>query len=280
MKFELSSYDCELLLAFEKSLTLQKLADHFGKDPSVLSRQLMSVAQKANVLEKRSGRWFITEKGRALNRWTEETLVSQQQVLNQKIHLRFATTREFSAKILVPEISNLLTKNMTYSVLTSDEGIESLLLSGRADIGIECGRPMDPAIAYKKIAREDIVAVVSAQYFNKSKKVLHQDLLTIPYLRQYRNLDQFYLDHQPQVAADFSDYSSLREACLSGQGWAILPYYQVVNEVEQKKLIVVSDLNFAPLYFGVWWLRDRKTILPFVQNTMKWLSQDHISKRL
>ena len=142
MKFELSSNECEIVYQFERNNSLEELALKLGRDISVVSRNIKSIAEKSDVFEKRNGRWILTEKGQALNKWTEESIYSQRLVLSQQKNITIASTREFASRILMPAIKSLTIDNeTTVSIVSSDNGIEKLLLSGQADFGFDCGRP-------------------------------------------------------------------------------------------------------------------------------------------
>ncbi len=276
MRFELSSAECEIVYQFERNQTLEELAVKLGKDISVVSRNIKSIAEKSSVFEKRNNRWFLTDKGLALNKWTEESIYSQRLILNQQKSITIATTREFAARILMPGI-NQLNKggDTTVSIVSSDDGIEKLLLSGQADFGFDCGRPIDPLIAHKTAARESFALVASKDYIKKNKVKHKSDLNEADYLHFTRS--SLYIagsgENTKRSFGTFSDISTLREACKLGHGWAILPYYTVVNEIKEGTLKIISGHRSQPMQFGVWWVRDRKSILPWLEKAQVWLAK-------
>jgi nicotinamidase-related amidase len=81
-RFQLSSEECELLLAFEEQASLSSLARSLGKDATVISKKLQKLAGSHPVLEKARGRWQITEAGRKLNSWTRSALRTQAETLD------------------------------------------------------------------------------------------------------------------------------------------------------------------------------------------------------
>ncbi len=280
MKFELSSTECEIVYQFERNQSLEELAIKLGRDISVVSRNIKAIAEKSDVFEKRNGRWILTEKGFALNKWTEESIYSQRLVLNQQKSVRIASTREFASRILMPTIDKLTNDTeTTVSIMSSDNGIETLLLSGQADFGFDCGRPTDPLIAYKTVARESFALVASKDYVKKNKIKHKEDLNDADYLHFTRSA-LFILgndDGSKRSFGTFSDISTLREACKLGHGWAILPYYTVVNELKEGSLKLIPGHKSNPMLFGVWWVRDRKSISPWVEKAQLWLADQEKS---
>lgn len=280
MKFELSSTECEIVYQFERNQSLEELAVKLGRDISVVSRNIKAIAEKSDVFEKRNGRWMLTEKGLALNKWTEESIYSQRLVLKQQKSVTIASTREFASRILMPEITKLTSDNeTTVSIMSSDNGIEKLLLGGQADFGFDCGRPTDPLIAYKTVARESFALVASKDYIKKNKIKRKEDLSDADYLHFTRS-SLFILgndDGAKRSFGTFSDISTLREACKLGHGWAILPYYTVVSELKEGTLKIIPGHKSNHMLFGVWWVRDRKSISPWVEKALIWLADQEKS---
>ena len=73
-RFLLSSEDCELLLEFELSGSIASVAQSMNKDPSGVSRQLSKISSCYPAIEKRQGRWVLTEVGKRLNNYSRDML--------------------------------------------------------------------------------------------------------------------------------------------------------------------------------------------------------------
>ncbi|MBC7429111.1 MAG: hypothetical protein H7336_10895 [Bacteriovorax sp.] len=100
-----------------------------------------------------------------------------------------ASTREFTSRILMLKKNYLTGDNeTTVSIKSSDNGIERLLLSGQADFGFDCGRPTDPLIAHKTVAKESFALVASKEYIKKNKVRNKTDLNDADYLHTPRSL--------------------------------------------------------------------------------------------
>lgn len=256
--------------------SMAKLADLVGRDISVISRQLQKIAQSAPVLEKRQGKWWLSPLGAQINHWARDAAESQKRILSQQGILRIASTREFSARVLSPQLSDFLSGNdgTVVSLLTSERGVEHLLLKGKADIGFDCGRPQDPSVRFKT-AKSEAFAVVAAPRFLKLHGVkTAKQLLPLPHLQYKRATAPQLLQlsfEVPFVLASFDDIASIRAACEAGVGWAVLPVYAVQAELDKRRLQRVPGWKIEPEQFGVWWLRGNKSLDPWVQKALGWL---------
>lgn len=278
-RFSLTSQECEILLEFEQAGSLLKLAENLGKDISVVSRNLKSIGESSSVLEKKKGRWCLTKMGHDLNDWTRESILSQKLLLNSKKSFVIASTREFASRILIPSSRDLMDEeNMSISIISTDQGIENLILSGKADFGFDCSRPISKKIAYRRIAREPFSVVASPNFIKRLKIKSFDDLAEHDRLNFSRNANSL-LDtdiEETRLNATFNDISILRSACVEGFGWAVLPAYAVKEEVINKKLKIISGAKIEDERMGIWWPAERKSLLPWIEKASVWLkSQEH-----
>lgn len=115
-------------------------AQNYQRDASVISRRLKDISFKASVLVKEEGQWKLTDLGQEMADWAQESIQQQQAIMTQKQLIRIATTRQFAALKLAPSLASLLDlTKYRVELVTTDEGVESLLLSDRADIAFDCG---------------------------------------------------------------------------------------------------------------------------------------------
>jgi DNA-binding transcriptional LysR family regulator len=194
--------------------------------------------------------------------------------------LRIATTREFASKILIPNIRSLVgSEDVLLSVITNDEGIEKELLSGKADFGIDCGRPEDPLIKFKSVLPEPYAVVASPDFVKRYRFKKREDLLLSPHIKFQRDPALKLLElpsDLPNIAASFNDISSVRAACCAGLGWATLPRYTVSSEIETGTLLQLKGWKIQPRSFGVWWTRGRISSNLWAEKTIAWLGQQRI----
>lgn len=276
LNFPISSQDCELLLLFGEHKSLEKIANLLDRDASVISRQLKSLALRTQTIEKVEGRWQVSKIGERIILWSKNAIEDQKSSLKGKMNIRIATTREFAARILIPDIRKLVgDKDLTISILSSDEGVENLLLTGKADLGFDCGRPNDPGIAFKKIIKESFVCVATPKFILKNKISSYQNL-NMDYCLKFVRTEVSLLEQESQKGSyfgTFSDIATQRQAALMGYGWAIIPYYAVALEIARKELVVISGFKVEEENYGVWWERSQSKVpvLDLINSAKNWL---------
>ena len=261
MSFILSSDESELLLLLKSQKTVQSLARVLRKDVSVVSRQLKALSQKEEVLQKIDARWKLTPLGERFADWAQESIQAQKTLTKNRTKIRVATTREFASRILAPQIQNLFDLKKTEPEIISDDqrGIESLLLSGKADFGFDCGTPYDPSIAFKTVIAEDL-GIVWSPKFSKSKASDVASEFPTEYIHNERNdLSLIFKISKsvtpPKVTA--SDIATVRAMLVQGLGFSLLPYYTVKDEIKRGELIFAKHKLIEELKYGVWWPRSR-----------------------
>lgn len=180
-RFALTSEQCELLLAFETAPSLEALARALSRDASVLSRQLQRIAQETPALEKTHGRWRLTPLGKQLATWARDAIASQRRALDQPTVIRLASTREFTARVLAPRLGDLVPETDTtiVSLFAAEEGVERRLLAGEADIGFDCGRPVDPEIRFRQVTPEPFSVVAAPGFVERHQLKTAQDALPL-----------------------------------------------------------------------------------------------------
>lgn len=82
LKFNLTSDQLELLLAFENTKGLSQLAELMARDQSIVSRNLQRMAEEYPVLIKVKGRWQITPLGIQINQLTRSYLEEQKKLIS------------------------------------------------------------------------------------------------------------------------------------------------------------------------------------------------------
>lgn len=278
-KFPLSAEEAELLMEFESQPSLTELAKQIGRDHSIVARMLKRVSEKFPVVEKKAGKWTLTDMGRQLNNCTRSAIAQQAAILSAHSILRIGTNREFSSRILAPDFATLqkLFPNTELHINSYEAGSEQALLGGLIDIGIDCDRPYDPEIAYKLVVAEPIVAVASKAFAKKYKtEITKGEYIGLPHLmceRLHPDKILFKSDNQMQVLGRFNDIASTRAACSGGVGWALLPRYAVADELNEGSLIQIDKELFGKSKYGVWWPRRRAYLKDAAESLIEWLSK-------
>ncbi len=276
MQMPISSEDCELLLEFSKAESLAALAKAVGRDISVVSRKLQRLAATVPVLEKQQSRWVITPLGKEIVQWTRDAVVSQSRLLERPHSLRIATTREFAARVLAPALPQLSKKlpKIEFEIYSFEEGTEEALLQGNIDFAFDCGRPTNPDIRFRLLAREEVGLVASPAFLRAHPITKAENLFQAPHLEFLRLKPTRYLKLHAQVenrVARFNDIGACRSAAVAGAGWTLLPVYAVREELQQGKLKRLEFFTVEQENFGLWWLRDRISLKPYLDIFAEWL---------
>jgi len=274
--FPLSSDDATLLLMLKRFRTLEGIAKNYQRDTSVISRRFKDISFKAAVLVKEEGQWKLTDLGLEMANWAQESIQQQQAIMSQKQLIRIATTRQFAALKLAPSLASILDlTKYRVELLTTDEGVESLLLSDKADIALDCGAPYSPDIAFKSVAKEDMGIVCTKQSLKLSGRPEN-------YIHYERNSLNLYFEITQSLQHPFitcNDISSIKSLILAHQGWSILPFYTVDELVRGKKLIWQSHSKIKQLQFGVLWPRKNKRFEVVVDRCLEWLKKQNLQAR-
>ena len=197
--------------------------------------------------------------------------------MNHQQFLKIGTNREFASRIIgssLGELEDIFPKTQL-RICAFEEGVEKALTDGLVDIGIDCERPFNPDISYRICLSEDIVAVCTPDF---KKKYLQEfksgDFFGLPHLlcdRLYPDKILKKSDNRLNIRASFNDIATTRTACLTSMGWALLPRYTINSEIDEKKLVIIDSQTSGISNYGVWWLRNRKSIEPFAHKLKSWL---------
>ncbi len=248
-----------------------------GRDVSVVSRQIQQLAQKAPVLQKKGMRWILTPLGRELADWARQAVIAQQLVLQRRTTLRIATTREFASRVLIPGLHELMSDapgEVMPCIVASDDGVEGVLLSGRADFAFDCGRPESASIRFRRVCIEPLAVVASPGFLRRHRVRERSALVQLPYVRFSRMNPSHVLrltETLDLVSVVVDDLAAARAACKAGLGWSVLPAYTVADEVKAGTLKNLDWPNLEPDHFGVYWLRSNTHVEAWVQRAVGWL---------
>ena len=281
-RFPLTSDECELLALFEATQSLAEVAEAMGRDHSVIARSFKRIAERHPVVEKKAGKWILTEMGRAVNEGTRAAIHAQVAVLNSAASLKIGTNREFAARILCADFQSVqaLFPKTELTVNAYQQGTEAALLQRQIDIGIDCERPNDPDIAYKLVIDEEIIVVASPAFAKKHKlKTGNGGYIDLPHLLCERlNPDKMLmsLESRTSIVARFNDVASARAACMQGAGWAFLPAYAVREELKSGQLVQLESKTYGKAKYGVWWLRGRPYLKEASERLCAWLAKQNL----
>ncbi|HXH76811.1 MAG TPA: isochorismatase family protein [Bacteriovoracaceae bacterium] len=133
LKFPLTSEQLELLIAFEQNGNLSKLAEHMGKDQSVISRQLQKLGEDCPVISKVNGKWAMTPLWIKINELTSRVVAEYEKNLVGEVNSFF--NWESSALVIVNAQKALLNSMVQRSNLDAEKNIQALLSCWRKKNG-------------------------------------------------------------------------------------------------------------------------------------------------
>jgi DNA-binding transcriptional LysR family regulator len=277
-RFCLSSDEAELLILFEEFQDIAVISEKIGRDPSGVSRGIKKLAERFPVIEKRAGRWQLTPLGSELNTLSRNFLQAQASVLKRQAQIRIGTNREFASRVVAPRIAELerLLPGTRLDLLSFEGGVEQALKVGHIDIGFDCGRPMDPVVNYKSLVKEPIAPYCSKSFARDHKReIKSQNWEALPHVlceRLYPDRIMGWSNRSWTIATHVNDIATARELAQAGKGWALLPNYSVAREIETGSLVKMGTEQYESEKYGIWWLRERKFLLPTVQTLSTWMS--------
>lgn len=277
-RFSVDPDDCLLLADLIKVRNLSELARLRQRDLSVISRRLTNLAKSTPYVRKQGLKWEVTREGRALTDWVRDAMQRQSEALLVRPTLTVAATIEFTSRVLAPNLRAVFGADVFVRVLARDESIEPEILAGKADLGFDCGRPQSPLIRFRAVAPEPFCIVAAPQFGLQRAGRSVEGWQSRPFIACSRipvysllgltkNLDC--------VALEFTTLSGAREACVAGLGWTVLPRYCVSNELQQGTLVELPpDRALPEERFGVWWLRDNRSVTRWVADATRWLGSE------
>ncbi len=283
-KFEIAPEDCLIALEFRDSSSLRDVAARLNCDPSALVRRVQRIAAEHGLLEKVKGRWVLTPKGHLLNRWTEDSLVSQKKLLDSKPQMRIGTSMWLAEQVVIPYYAGLhkATDNKyNWVVLTPHRSFEAELVEGTCDYIIACGAPIDPLISHKRILPEEWVLIAPKSWAKEFKKLsdaeLLEKLLEKPFVRHLDMNPQEFLNLSEElsnISVTVDNMIGIRSAVTKGYGWSVVPRLSVLKEMQTEELFEISYPKLKSLkqnHLSLWWLRSRKEPQHVAGSLQQWL---------
>lgn len=276
-RFALQTDESEILLLLETSSNLREVAESLGKDVSVISRRLQTIAERTPFLIKQERQWRLTPAGRKFNDWTRRAITEQMDLIKAKERLIIATTKEFSNLVLCPSLAWWMKEFNNCEIITTDKGIENLLLKGVAHFGFDCGTPYSPQISFKRGPKEEFVLVYHSKKDIKkieefsSLSFFHYNRIDLAQIRTACGLEFV----EPRLS--LSDMASTRSSLVATEGWSVLPHYAVAKEISAKNVKVFSKgFNFSPMSFGLWWNREDAPQVNVLEKAFSWLQKQKL----
>lgn len=285
MKFAIPPEYCLIINAFSQAESLRGAAALLGMDPPALVRKVHKIAAEFGYLQKVGNRWMVTEAGRRIAQWTDEMMLSQAELSEEKSVLRISSFSWLAEEMLIPEfhkLQKLLKPNQHCTFKMNASNQEQELLQSRTDLVVQGHAPNDPSIAYKRISTHNWVVV--APYSWKKRFVQLNSNETIerlqnkPFIRHAQINPELILGFQPTIKSYVTTDSviGLRSAVYHGEGWSALPAMAATRYLKEDKLVKVNIPTFLKDDVSVWWVRGRKDLTEIAKSTAKWIAQFNV----
>lgn len=273
---------CLIVNAFNQASTLRAAALLLNTDPAGLVRKVQKISDEYGFLQKVGNRWAVTESGRRVAQWTDEFIISQQKLMDERPRLRIAAFTWLAEEMLIKNFEqlNMLFNSKyawSYKMIAAD--LEQELIQSRSDFVITGHAPNDPAVAHRKISTYSWVVIVP---YSWKKQVSHlennklvQFLQTRPFVRHATmNPEQimgFPIEMTSGLMVD--GVIGLRSAVANGIGWSAVPAMSVQTLLKEKKAYRVDLPTNIKDEVSIWWLRARKDSFEHIKPIAKWISE-------
>lgn len=282
LNFHIDPDYCLVIKALSEAGTLRGAAILLGTDPAHLTRKVQKISAQHDLIRKAGSKWILTESGRKLAQWVDESIVRQKVLLEQKPLLRVACYTWLAEQMLIPgfpRLNRITGNKMAWSFNVVADDLEKEIISGRTDYVITCHSPNDPLIAHKKFTPDPWYVVVPASWKKEIGKKKGEELIAYlqakPFLRLANlNPDQTLgFAHKNQSELLIEGIIGVRAAVISGLGWSCLPGFSLITAFKNEEVLKLDLPSATKGDLSVWWLRSRKDAQDNVKALSKWVSE-------
>lgn len=260
---------CLILKALNDTSSLREAAIMLDHDPGALARKIQKISTEYSFVHKIENRWVLTEQGRRLVQWVDESAAIQHALLGGKPTFRIASYVWLTEQVLIPYFHTLDQKTAdkyiwSFKVLFAN--FEKELLGSRVDFGFAAHAPFDPEISHKKLAG-DYWCIIAPTSWEDEMKGMSKDqiadyLKKKPFIRRDKYDIEEAVGFAPQEIAHINvqGVPAIQTAVIHGHGWSCVPSIAVKTSIARKDLFRVDYQlsEFGEIY--LWWLRSRKDL--------------------
>lgn len=255
-RFPYSRFEIDILLSFLEEDTIAKVAQRLHKDSTVVTRQIQNMTAVQPLFEKQGRKWQLSPFGRRVAERFRTYLLDLQEVCKSRARIILVTTPDFGSRILPDLLGELEELNVFFDVICSHSSIERLLLDGKADLAIECGRPFSPSIRFKQIVPESLSLIYPKTWNIESldqilkRPAIHYLRINLPSVLNLK-------ESLPESKFRTNNISVAVELVRLRKGWTIVPTYTVKSQLARRDLRVFDVSIDSQLKFGIWWPAER-----------------------
>lgn len=286
MNYPIPTEYCLIVNAFNQATTLRGAAILLNTDPAGLVRKVQKISSEYGFLQKTGNRWTVTESGRRVAQWTDEMLISQKKLLDEKPRLRIAAFTWLAEEMLIKNFRKLevaFNSKYSWSYKMVASNLEQEILQSRSDFVITGHAPNDPTIGHKKITVLPWVVIIPHPWkkdvSGKSKDQLIAFLQSKPFIRHATMNPEQVLGFQTDTTSNLivDGVIGLRSAVINELGWSAVPAMSVQGALREKKVIKLNIQTHIKDEVSIWWLRARKDSASNVGAIVKWISDFSVS---
>lgn len=273
---------CLVINAFIQTSSLREAALLLKIDPAALVRKAQKISGEFGLIEKVGNKWVVTDAGRRIAQWTDESIARQKSILNEKSMIRIASFTWLAEEVLIPHHSMLHEMTggkFTWSFKTISSDLEKELINNRSDYVVTGFAPNDPMIAHKRIAVHPWLVIAPESWKKKLGHLKGNDLLKELQAKPYVRFSML----NPEQTLGFKPlaYSSLmvdgvigiRTAVAKGLGWSCVPAMAINTLLDDGKIITLDLPVSTKDNLSLWWLRSRKDSLKNSPVIAKWITE-------
>ncbi len=280
-KFLIAPEDCLIVRALAQNSSLRETALALKCDPASLVKKAQRISAEHGLLEKLRGRWVLTEKGRKLILWVNEAMSEQSMLLKERRQVTLTSTMWFAEQVVVPRLAHLdiLTgRELAWQVKTAADEMEFELLNGQSDFVLACHAPNDPAIAHRRLAREEWCLIGPKSWSAKIRNLRSENLQSFlqdkPLVR-HLDINPWQAlglsPEGPEASVVVDSLISVRSAVETGAGWSVVPRLLVLSSLKRGDLVAWSGPVAMRGDICLWWLRARRERDTSVRVLSEWL---------
>lgn len=273
---------CLIINAFIQTNSLREAALMLKIDPAALVRKAQKISGEFGLIEKVGNKWAVTDTGRRIAQWTDESIARQKSILNEKSMVRIASFTWLAEEVLIPHHSKLHEMTggkFSWSFKTISSDLEKELINNRSDYVITGFAPNDPMIAHKRITVHPWRVIAPTSWKKKLGNLKGSDLLkelqTKPYVRFSLLNPEQTLGFKPLTYSPLmvDGVIGIRTAVARGLGWSCVPAMAINTLLDDGKIITMDLPVSTKDNLSLWWLRSRKDSMKNSQIISKWITE-------
>ena len=282
MNFPIPAEHCLIIKALNETDSLREAARLLDMDPAHLTRKIQKIPESLNLVQKNGNNWVLTDLGKRLAIWVNESINGQQLLLEEKPSLRIASYTWLAEQLLIPhflKLNQITHSKFNWSFNVVAANLEQEIITGRAEFVITCHPPNDPLIAHKKFHPDPWLIVIPASWKKAVARLKDEELIQFLHSRPFLKLSAVDAEHMlgflPKKNSDLiiDGVIGVRTAVIHDLGWSCLPSYSLTSHLKNSEVLALNLPSATKGDLSIWWLRSRKDFTENVKIISKWITE-------